>query len=196
MDQQDQLEQKFKAAFNNFEAEPPASVWEAVDREIHPPRRQFSVWEYLDSTTFFSNRRVRRIGVISTAAVILFFITVYFLSLDRHIIKGHAYTGDRRLVSGTAVLFSVQDKCKPWDSVQFYRTVAVDGNGYFYFTGVDDGNYLLRIEPGHQSEYTDQFVASWYDMHGDPAQSHVIMIDDEDVWTDVHLLRKDGRTEP
>ncbi|NCA75692.1 MAG: carboxypeptidase regulatory-like domain-containing protein [Alphaproteobacteria bacterium] len=191
MDQHDQLEQKCKAAFNNFEVEPPAPVWDAVNRELHTPRRQFSIWEYLDPTAFFSNRRARLTGVFTTAIVILFFVTVYFLSLDRHVINGHAYTGDRRLISGTAILFTVQDKCKPWDSVQFYRTVPVDANGYFYFKGVDDGNYLLRIEPGYQPENTDQFIASWYDMHGDPAQSHVIVIDDEDVRTDVHLIRKD-----
>ena len=192
MEQHDHLDQKFQSAFQDFEAEPPASVWTNVNRELHPAGQHDKIWSPAGSMTFFTGSRVRLWGAIAAMAVILFFATVYFLSLDRHIVKGHAYTGDRRLISGTAILFTVRDKSRPWDSVDYYRRVPVDGNGYFYFSGVDEGSYLLRVDPGSQPENADQFVASWYDMHGDPSLSHLIVVSDDDVRTDVHLIKKDS----
>lgn len=196
MEQHDNLDQKFQSAFQDFEAEPPASVWTNVDREVYPAGQYDKIWGSAGSMRFFTGSRVRIWGAIAAMAVILFFATIYFLSLDRHIVKGHAYTGDRRLVSGTAILFNVRDKSRPWDSVDYYRRVPVDGNGYFYFSGVDRGSYLLRVEPGTQPENADQCVASWYDMHSDPSHSNLIVVSGDDIRTDVHLIKKDSIPEP
>jgi len=193
MEENDLIGNKFKSAFSDFEKEPPARVWENLSRELHPEPKLESIWSRIAAFSLFPDRQIGFYLALGGAAVILFLTVVYIASTDHHAIRGHAYTGEVRLCRGTAVLFKVSDKAMPWDSATHYRSVMIDDNGHYQFPKVGTGKYLLRITPDGNSEAANQFLPSWYDQHETSDSCHLIIINDEDVNADVHLMQKDEK---
>jgi hypothetical protein len=190
MENSDNLAGKFKSSFSDFEQEPPARIWENLRNELHPGPEPETFWMRISGSSLFPQRLMRRYIALATASVLLFLAVVYFASDDQHAIRGHAYAGETRLCGGTAILFRITDKTEPWDSVNHYRSALIDENGYYTFSGVAWGNYLLRIMPEEHSEESKNFLPSWFDQHDRPDSSHVIAISTDDINADVHLMTK------
>ena len=190
MEDQDPIEQKFKSTFSDFKMAPPASVWENLQRELHPEPKTVNFWAQITRDPVFQERLLKRYLAIAGVAIFLFLAVVYFATSDRHTVRGQAHAGESRLCGGTAVLFRIEDKIKPWDSVKHYRSAMIDDNGNYKFSGVETGTYLLRIAPESSSEAAKKYLPSWFDEHESPDSSHVIIIHTDDVHADVHLIRK------
>lgn len=186
----DSIEQRFKSAFSDFEQEPPARVWENLRHELLPEPKPENLWARIARSSLFQERQMWRYIALAGAAIILFLAVVYIASNEHHAIRGHAYAGEARLCRGIAVLFRVGDKIQPWDSVNHYRSAMIDGNGYYNFSQVEPGTYLMRIAPEERSETAKLFLSSWFDQHENPDSSHVIIISSDDVNADVHLIAK------
>ena len=188
MEENDPIGNRLRSAFNDYEKEPPARVWENLRRELHPEPKPESVWSRIAGFSFFPERKSGFYLVMGGVAVILFLAVVYIASGDRHSVHGHAYSGDVRLCRGTAVLFQVADKAMPWDSATHYRSAIIDENGQYKFHQVESGKYLLRIAPEGNSEAAKKFLPSWFDQHENADSCHLIIIKNEDVSADVHLI--------
>ncbi|MEI7982941.1 MAG: hypothetical protein WCI71_14920 [Bacteroidota bacterium] len=192
MEKPDNIEEKFRESFSGFIASPPDRVWEELRNNLHPVTRAEGFWTRFIDFTKPSPVLVRTYTGIAMASVILFLAIVYFVVHDHHSIRGHAYAGETRLCGGSAILYKVEDKIKPLDSIDHYSTVDIDNNGYFLFQRVETGRYLLRISPPVSSETTEKFQPSWFDQHINPDESDMIVIASDDVNADVHLQQKPG----
>jgi hypothetical protein len=190
MENPDSIEQKFRSSFSDFGQEPPARIWENLNYDLNPKPKSENLWMRISGSNIFPERQMRRYIVFAGAAFILFLAIVYFASKDNHTIRGHAYAGDVRLYRGVAVLFRVGDKVMPWDSVNHYQSTMIDIDGYYQFSHVEPGTYLLRIAPEEISETSKKFLPSWFDQHENPDSSHVIIISSDDIKADVHLISK------
>ncbi len=190
MENSDNIEHKFKTTFTDFAQDPPSRVWENMRNELHPGPKPETYWMRITGSSLFPERRIRRYIAFAAASVLLFMAIIYFASNDHQSIRGHAYAGETRLCGGMAILFRVTDKKEPWDSVNHYRSSLIDENGYYTFSGVAPGNYLLRIMPEEHSEASKSFMPSWFDQHEKPDSSHVIAISTDDINADVHLMVK------
>ncbi|MDD4602317.1 MAG: hypothetical protein PHF97_00720 [Bacteroidales bacterium] len=190
MEETDNLEKKFKQTFSDFSKEPPGDVWEKICREIRPENGSIGFWDRNAMALGVSSRLLRASSWFAAAAIILFLGIVYLVTVDHHTIRGHAYTGETYLCRGTAVLFKVEDKVRPFDSVKHYRSAIINENGFFEFPRIVPGKYLLRIAPDENSEAEKNFAPSWYDEHLYPEESHLIIVIADDLYADVHLIKK------
>jgi len=190
MEDQDPIEKKFRSTFSDFKKDPPASVWENLERELHPQPKTVNFWARMTGDPVFQERQLKRYLAVAGVAIFLFLAVVYFATSDRHTVRGQAYAGEARLCRGTAVLFRIEDKGKPWDSVTHYRSAMIDDNGNYKFSGIEPGIYLLRIAPESSSEIAKKYLPSWFDEHESPDSSHVIILNAEDIHADVHLINK------
>lgn len=190
MEEQDNLEKKFSETFATFSRKPPEDVWNRIQREIQQEPVPSSVW---DRAMLFPRNfpQVFRIVVGSVAAsVILFLGILYYTSGHRCVVSGHVYAGESRLCKGTAYLFVVNDKMNPLDSIEHHRSAIVSENGFYRFSGIASGRYLLRIAPDAGSPMAGRYHPAWFDKHESPDSSHIIIVDQDDVDADVHLLEK------
>ena len=192
MEKPDNIEEKFRKSFSDYKADPPDRVWEELKNDLHPAPRAEGFWIRIADFTKLSPRWVNTTVAIVMASFILFLSFLYFVTRDHHIIRGHAYGGESRLYGGTAILFKVEDKAVPLDSIDHYRTVTIDNNGYFQFPRVETGRYLIRILPNASSEAAEKFQPSWFDQHTNPHESDLIIISSDDVNADVHLTQNSG----
>jgi hypothetical protein len=190
MIEQDPLEEKFKSAFRNFKAAPSGRVWQGVSKELHPQ----------PVSPGFIDRRVRMLstwprvykiaGSVSIAAIILLLAAGYLFLGNQRSVGGHAYADETRLCRGTATLYSVGDKMKPYDSVKAYSTVNVDGDGYYFFNKVEQGQYMLLVVPELSSPHAQTHKPSWFDHQSGTGDAHIISVGKNDLMVDVHLKRK------
>lgn len=192
MENPDDIEKKFKSVFSGYKQKPPAEVWENLHRELHPEPKPLAFWMRLTGSTIFPDRLGWRYVAWGGAFIIVFLAVVYFTAKDQHTITGHAYAGEARLSKGIAVLFRVDDRLKPWDSVNHYRSALIDDRGCYQFSGVEPGTYLLRIAPEESSELSKYFLPSWFDQHENPDSSHAIVISSDDFRADVHLMSRNS----
>jgi hypothetical protein len=190
MENQEKKENTFKEKFSGYEQDPPERVWENLEKELKKEPGQGNVQGISGGFLTFTKSQLRILILSVTLIVILFLAVVYFTSNDNHAIRGHAYTGETRLCRGTAVLFVVPDKSSPLDSVYYYRSAMIDENGYYQFKKVRPGKYLLRIAPPENSEDAKRFLPTWFDHSSEPGGSNIIVISDDEVNADVHLLIK------
>lgn len=186
-DYSDNLERKFRETFSDFSMAPPGKVWENIRRELHHERSAGGGISRMTGLSRSSSRRIQFVATLSAAAVVLVFIILYFTMETRQVVRGHVYAGETRLVRGTAILFRVEDKKPPYDSLKDYNKVLIDENGYFHFPDVEPGRYLLRVEPEMNSESALKFVPSWFDLHEESVELDLIVVSSEDVNADVHL---------
>jgi len=184
------IESKFRENFLDFEQDPPERVWEEVRKTIHPPSRPESFFTRIVNLPQSQPRLFRSYMAVAAASIVMFLTVVYFASGNKYTIRGHAYAGEVPLCRGTAVLFQVTDKAKPIDSLKHCSTVPVDENGFYRFSKVDHGKYLIHIVPDWNSEQDKLYHSSWNDQHIDPEQAHIIQIESEDQDVDVYLMPK------
>ncbi len=190
MKQQDDIEKKFSESFRNFSKEPPAHVWEGIRSRLHPEQKPLN---FLDHLVQFpgSFPRTFRIGFATVAASLLILLAVlYFDDSERHIVSGHAYAGDARLCRGTAFLFRINDKTKPFDSLEHFRSAVVNDQGFFRFQDISEGKFLLRVSPDGESAMGQKYHASWHVQHSSPDSAHIVVVGPQDVCADVHLVEK------
>jgi len=190
MENPDSIEQKFKSSFSEFEQAPSAHVWDNLRNKLHPEPEPGNLWLRKTGSYLLPDRQMRRFIAFAAAAVILALAVVYIASVDQHEIYGHAYAGEVRLCRGIAVLFRVGDKAMPWDTLKHCNSAIIDDNGFYKFSRVEPGIYLLRISPEERSENLKAFLPSWFDQHDNPDSSHTIIITAEDVRADVHLISR------
>jgi len=188
MEENDNIENRFRETFAGYEAEPPEEVWSNLKQHLHPEPRYQGFWSWVADLPKASPVFFRFSIGLTTVVVILFLAVVWFASGNRNNIRGHAYAGEQRLCRGTAYLFRVDDKARPYDSLKNIRTCDVDENGYYQFSRIGSGKYLIRISPQQNSEGQKRFLASWYDQLMNPDFAHLIQVDAEDLTIDVHLL--------
>jgi hypothetical protein len=190
MEEKDPIENKFKSAFSDFEKEPPASVWENLDKVLHTELQPVGFWARIANWSLFGGLHPAFYLAFAGVSVTLV-LAVFYLGSGRHfMVRGHAFAGVTRLCNGTAVLFQVSDKTMPWDSVTHYRSAVVDNYGHFQFPQVKKGKYILRIAPEEFSESASNFLPSWFDQHEKSDSCNLIIIINEDIYADVHLIAK------
>lgn len=190
MQEKDPIEEYYRKAFGGFEPSPPEQAWDKIRTEIHPPDAKKVRMASL-------KRRLAEFGhshglypMLATAAMILLLLIIWFSYSNKHSIRGHAYAGETRICMGTAYLFKVYDKVKPYDTVRLIQSVPVDDKGFYQFHGLDHGNYFIRINPLPGTEVTRNFRPSFYEQDSAGADANIIKIETEDPTVDVHLVPK------
>jgi hypothetical protein len=184
----DSIERKFQESFAGYESPPPGRIWPQLKEQLHPEPRFDGLWSWI-SRLPESSPRFFRLSIGTVAAVVVLFLTlVWFASVERYSLRGHAYSGEVRLCKGTAYLFAIKDKTKPYDSLQNIRSSDIDENGFYQFSQLEPGRYLVRISPLENTEGHKKFHPSWYDQQIKPDSAHLILIKTEDLTVDVHLL--------
>ncbi len=190
MEDKDPIEESFRSALSDLEAEPPARVWESLHMQLHPLPKPAGIWGRVATFSLLADKPISFYFALSSAAIIFFVGILYFGSGGHATVRGHAYAGAERLTQGTSVLFEVADQAMPWDSVTYYRSAKVDHYGHFQFTKVDAGRYLMRVDPGGNSELASAYLPTWFDRHAAADSGRLIMINRGDVNLDAHLLKK------
>ncbi len=193
MEAPDQLERMFREKFAHFEAEAPADAWEKLQEKLFPPARsKKGRFSFAAKLTMPVNRyKIAGIAGIAGIFIILLFAALYFLIDTRYEVTGNAYAGADRLCRGTAILFRVDDRQRPWDSVSYYRSAVISDNGSYRFGSVQEGKYLLRIEPDPGTEHSGKFKPSWYEMHQNLEHSQLIYVYNDVGKADVHLVERE-----
>jgi len=185
------LENKFMESFNDFERTPPESTWEYLRSVLHPEPGYIGFWTGIIQMP--QNSRFLRFSAGIAAIVAILFLLFIWIAYGNHrTIRGHAYAGETRLIRGTAYLFKVEDKVKPYDSVKHYSSSVVNDNGSYKFINVTPGNYLLRIVPESNATFNKNYKPSWYDQHEGSEDAHLIELKSEDMEVDVHLVHEPG----
>ncbi len=188
MQERDAIEEHYHKVFSGFEPPAPEHTWEKIKAGIHPEeekRGQLASMRILLSG--FSHSR-SLYPILAVAASVALLLLIWFSYSHKQNIRGHAYAGETRLCRGTAYLFKVYDKVKPYDTVLQIQSVPVDDNGYYQFGGVDQGNYMIRIEPQSGSDLTRNFIPSYYDQDSAADEANIIRIEKEDPTIDIRLI--------
>jgi len=191
MEEYENMEKKFREAFAGYEPAPPEQGWSRLRSNLQPEPRYDGFLSWITDLPQSSPRFFRLSIGFTAAAVMLFLVIIWFSSGNHSTIRGHAYAGELRLCKGTAYLFRVEDKALPFDSLKNIRSSEIDEKGYYQFSQIKSGKYLVRISPQEFSEGYKHFLSSWYDQHISPDSAHLIMIGAEDLTVDVHLLPKE-----
>jgi hypothetical protein len=189
MQDNDQTAQHFKEAFREYEVQAPQGSWENIRSSLHPEvspgvrsRVKHTLNTFRSSPQFYP--------WLGVAATLLLVILIWASYSERHRISGHAYAGDSRLTSGTAYLFRVYDREKPYDTVMLLQKARIDQQGYYSFPGIEDGKYLVRINPLPGSEISLGYLPSFFGQKSDSTEATLIMISREDPVADVYLINR------
>jgi hypothetical protein len=188
MQEKDPIEERYRNAFSGFEPPPPAQAWEKIRKGIQPGVIREGKIALFKRSLAGLGHPGRLFPLLATAAMILLLIIIWASYSNKHSIRGHAYAGEARICRGTAFLFKVYDKAKPYDTVKLIQSEPVDDNGYYQFSGLVHGNYMIRINPLPGTETTRNFIPSFYDQDSTTAEVNVIRIDGEDPTVDIHLI--------
>jgi len=71
------------------------------------------------------------------------------------------------------------------------QTVRVDMKGFLYqFTGISQGNYVIKVAPDSGSEAIRNFLPSFYDQNSEEKKANLVRIGKEDPTIDIHLQPK------
>ncbi len=188
MQDTDPIEERYRNAFSGFEPPPPEHAWEKIRKGIQPEgTKEGRMAAFINKLANFGNSP-RLYPLLASAAMILLLIIIWTSYSNKHSIQGHAYAGETRICRGTAYLFKVYDKVKPWDTVRLIKSVPVDDNGFYQFGGLNHGNYMIRINPLPGAEITRNFMPSFNDQDSAAAKVNIIKIDREDPTVDIHLV--------
>ncbi|MCX6280932.1 MAG: hypothetical protein NTU51_03145 [Bacteroidetes bacterium] len=190
MEEKDNIEDIYRKAFTGFEPPPPGQAWEKVKAELHPAELDKSKFSSLKERFSVFSRSPNLYPLLATAAMVLLLIMIWFSYSHKHNISGHAYAGETRISRGTAFLFQVYDKAKPYDTVILIQTAPVDNNGYYRFSGIIHGNYFLRVNPLPGTDITKNFMPSFYNQDSASSEAVIIKVDNDDPTVDIHLLPK------
>ncbi len=190
MQEQDPIEEHYRKAFSGFEPPPPEQAWDKIRAKLHPAKADKGRMSGLKNSLLTYSRSGRIYPLLAVAAMVLLFILIWYSYSNKHNIRGHAYAGETRMCMGTAYLFKVYDKAKPYDTVLLVQSAPVDDKGFYQFHGIAHGNYMIRINPQPGTEVTRNFIPSFYDQDSASSEANVIHIDSEDPTVDVHLLPK------
>lgn len=163
------LPQEGGGLFRNFEPEPPPGAWDAIRTRLdaEPPGvKRRSVFDR-QGAWFPPRHRLYPALTVMGAALIVFF--VWIGTRPGHRIHGTVLINQEELSRGTAFLFRVHDRLKPFDSVYFYRKMEIDSAGRFDFRNVKPGAYLLRIQVHSDSSSNPVYRHAYY---GDQVHWH------------------------
>jgi len=188
MQEKDPIEEYYRKAFTGFEPPPPDQTWEKIRTGIHPPDVKKGRMVILKGRIAGYSHSGRLYPLLATAAMVLLLFIMWFSYSHKHNIRGHAYAGETRICMGTAYLFKVYDKVKPYDTVLLVQSVPVDNKGFYQFHGVDQGNYFIRINPLPGTEVIRNYIPSFYDQDSVASEANIIRIETEDPTIDVHLV--------
>jgi hypothetical protein len=192
MEENQHLENTLRESFDGFEQTPPERVWDGIRDMLHPEPAHTGFWARI--TQMPQNSRFLKLSAgVMAVSVILFLFFMWFAYGNHRSIRGHAYAGEIKLCRGTAYLFKIEDKAKPYDSVKHYSSALVDDNGSYKFMNVAPGKYLLRIVPEESTSFYKNYQPSWFDQHESPEEAHLIEVKSEDQEVDVHLVAEPGR---
>jgi hypothetical protein len=195
MEEPDYIEETFRRSLAGYTTDPPPAVWDAIHRELHPESARTKTGINSRFWTKLTPRLINTFSAVAATVILVVCTLLYFFNHDLHKVHGHAYAGEARLCTGTAILFKVNDKAAPYDSVNPYQTVTIDNKGYYHFSDVDDGHYLLRISPAENSDQFISYQTTWFNQHGPSDTSHLISLENEDFYGDVFLLEKGDTTQ-
>lgn len=191
MQEKDNIEELYGKAFSEYEAPPPEKAWEKIRSGLQPPAEKAGGPAARLARMFRGLRHSRNLyPLLASAAMILLLFVIWFSYSHKHCIRGHAYAGESRICKGTAYLFRVYDKSKPLDTVLMIGSVPVDDNGFYQFSGVGNGNYLIRINPLPGSETTWKYLPSFYDQDSLRSEANIIRVDQDDPTVDIRLIPK------
>jgi len=190
MQEKDNIEDYYRKAFTGFEPNPPEQTWEKIRAGLHPEIVKPDRFSGIKAVFKGFGHSCYLYPLLASAAMVLLFVLIWFSYSHKHNIHGHAYAGEARMCMGTAYLFKVYDKVKPFDTVRLVQTVPVDNNGFYQFRGIDNGSYFIRVNPLPGTETTRTFTPSFYDQDSASAQANIIKIEEEDPTVDIHLLPK------
>ena len=190
MQEKDPLEEHYKRTFSGFEPQPPGQAWEKIRTRIHPPDVRKGRMAALKDRLAGLRHSGNLYPLLAAAAMVLILVFIWFSYSHKHSIRGHAYAGEARMCLGTAYLFKVYDKVKPFDTVLLVESVKVDDKGFYQFLGIDRGNYLIRVNPLPGTDITGKYLPSFYDQDSALPEAKIIRIDNEDPTVDIHLVPK------
>jgi hypothetical protein len=188
MQDRDPIEERYRNAFSGFEAPPPENAWEKIRKGIQPRVVKEGRMAVFKSRLAGLAHSRNLYPLLASAAMILLIIIIWASYSNKHSIRGHAYAGETRICRGTAFLFKVYDRTKPLDTVKLIQSVPVDNNGYYQFSGLVHGTYMIRINPLPGTEITRNFIPSFYDQDSAASEVNLIKIDGEDPTIDIHLV--------
>jgi len=190
MQEKDPIEERYRKAFSEFESPPPDQVWEKIMKGIKPQFSEQGKMTMLMNWLSGLIHSGKLYPLLATAAMVLLIIIIWTSYSHKHSIRGHAYAGETRICRGTAFLFEVYDKVKPYDTVKLIQSVPVDDNGYYQFNGLVHGNYMIRINPLPGTDITRNFIPSFYDQDSVAAQVNLIRVENDDPTVDIHLVHR------
>jgi len=188
--EKDPIEDKFRSAFADREQEPPARVWENLDKALHAGPGPAGFWTRIADYFLFHGLHPVFYITLGSVAIGLVAITVYLGPMRHYVIRGHAFAGEKRLCRGTAELFKVSDKTLPWDSVGHYSSAIIDNYGHFQFSRVRNGKYLLRTSPEKNSDAASCYLSTWFDRHERSDSADLIIVERGDINADARLIPK------
>jgi hypothetical protein len=188
MQENDPIEECYRNAFSGFEPPPPERAWEKIRKGIQPGDVKEGRVAVLKKMLIDVAHSGKLYPLLATAAMILLLIIIWASYSNKHSIRGHAYAGETRISRGSAFLFRVYDKVKPWDTVKLVQSVPVDANGYYQFNGLVHGNYMVRINPWPGTEITRYYLPSCYNQDSAGAEVNLIRIEGDDPTIDIHLV--------
>jgi hypothetical protein len=193
-EEKDTIDSQLKALLYRYDEPPPERLRENIERMNVPIVHHSGLttgWRGIQRQPEVN--RFRYIVAASLVILIASLLIFYLLAEKDYDIAGQVFAGESHLCRGTAVLFEVTDVAEPRDSVRHYRSARVDERGFFRFSNIKRGNYLIRINPDHGSEASIHFKPSWYDQDESSEVSDLIRIADNDFRADIHLVRREMR---
>ena len=156
------LPPRIRKLFRDFEAEPPQEVWNAIstrlagDHSGTRSRRNFGLLvEWLQP-------RYRLYPAFTVVGLALIALFIWIGVKPSHHIQGRAWVDQAELSRGTAFLFRVFDREKPFDSVRYHGKVELDSTGHFSFPRIPSGTYLLRVHVHPDSPYSHSYNHGYY----------------------------------
>ncbi len=188
MEENNDIATKFREMFSDFDPSPPERGWVRLKNHLHAEPRNEGFWSWITQLPVTSPRIFRLSAGFVILITGLLLGLVWFSSGEHFALRGHAYSGELRLCRGTAYLFKVEDKAKPFDSLKNIRSSDIDEQGYYEFSRIEPGKYLVRVAPMRNTEGHKKFHPSWYDQQIAPDSAQVIHVESSDMTVDVHLL--------
>jgi len=188
MQEKDSIEEYYRKAFSDFQPEPPLGTWERIRFALHPVSEKKGGLSGFRSIVDHLIRSRQLYPVMASAAMVLLLMMIWFSYSHKHVISGHAYAGESRLCRGTAFLFKVYDKVKPYDTVKLIRAVPVDAKGFFQFSDIDHGNYLIRINPVAGSEEMRSFIPAFFNQDSAFTEANLVRVEKDDPTIDIRLI--------
>jgi hypothetical protein len=188
----DPIEEHFRKTFSGRESDPPENSWLKISSRLQASdRKGGGISKTIERGSGFIHSS-RFYPVLAVAAMLVLILFIWISYSDKHTIRGHAYAGEGRLCKGTAYLYKVIDKAEPVDSGlgKPVQTVRVDMKGFYQFTGISQGNYVIKVAPDSGSEAIRNFLPSFYDQNSEEKKANLVRIGKEDPTIDIHLQPK------